>query len=62
MVKNIKAEMGEECEVDVLVLHETLLKLPAEKYLLLHQRMKEHVDGYPYWTVCSVNADGRKVK
>lgn len=57
MIKDIKAEMGEECEVDVAVLHNTLLKLPAEKYLELHQRMKGHIEGYPYWPVCSVNPD-----
>lgn len=60
MVKNIKTEMGEECEVDITVLHKTLLKLPAEKYLELHQRMREHIEGYPYWPVCSVNSDEKK--
>lgn len=47
MVKRIVADMGEECEVDVDILHETLLKLPAEKYLELYKKIYTNIYGYP---------------
>ena len=34
-------ESDEPCNVNVLMLHETLLKLPAEKYLELYKLMSE---------------------
>lgn len=46
-VKNITAEMGEDCNVDVDILHDTLSKLPAEMYLKLYHKMQEKVLGYP---------------
>lgn len=49
MVKEIKAEMGEECKVDVNILHETLLKLPAEKYIDLYHKMQAKILGEPYF-------------
>lgn len=45
-VTNITAEMGEECKVDVDILHETLEKLPADKYLSLFRKMHEKIYGY----------------
>lgn len=46
-ITNITAEMGEECKVDVNILHETLEKLPADKYLELFRKMQEKIYGYP---------------
>ena len=38
----------ETCNIDVDVLHETLLKLPAEKYLELYKTMTEEIiKAYP---------------
>ncbi len=48
-IKHIKAEIGEECRVDVDMLHETLAKLPAELYLKLYRKMQEKISGYPCW-------------
>jgi len=46
-IKHIIAEAGEECNVDIDVLHDTLLKLPAEMYLNLYQKMHMRIYGYP---------------
>lgn len=51
-VKNILAEGGEECNVDVDILHNTLAKLPADIYLKLYHKMQEKVFGQPYWGSC----------
>lgn len=40
MVKRIMTELGDECEVDVEILHNALLNLPAEKYLELYHKMQ----------------------
>ena len=38
----------EACNIEIDVLHETLLKLPAEKYLELYKTMSEEiVKAYP---------------
>jgi hypothetical protein len=42
---NIVVEAGTEpCDVDVGVLHETLLQLPAEKYIELYRRMQKTME------------------
>lgn len=46
-VKNITAEAGEECRIDVDILHNTLAKLPAEMYLNLFRKMHMNIYGYP---------------
>lgn len=54
-VKNITAETGEECKIDVDILHNTLTKLPAEMYLNLYRKMHMNIYGYPpvvNWGVC----------
>ena len=52
-IKRILADAGEECEIDVDVLHETLSKLPAEMYLELYYRMQKKVTGYsPFYHSC----------
>lgn len=38
----------EPCKVDVEVMHETLLQLPAEKYLELYHMMKDRVENRIY--------------
>lgn len=49
-IKNIIAETGEECKVDVDVLHETLEKLPAAIYIDLFHKMQTKIYGYPAFT------------
>lgn len=46
-IKNITAEVGEECRVDVDILHDALTKLPAEMYLNLYRKMHMNIYGYP---------------
>lgn len=46
-IKSLTAETGEECRVDVDVLHDTLTKLPAELYLKLYHEMHVKIYGYP---------------
>lgn len=46
-IKHITAETGEECKVDIEVLHETLTKLPAEMYFELYRKMYEKIYGLP---------------
>lgn len=53
-VKNIMMIRGEECEVDIDVVHEWLTQLPAELYLKLYRKMQEKVIGYPYYVGCCV--------
>lgn len=48
-IKNIIAESGEECKVDIDMLHDGLKKLPAEMYLDLFHKMYIGIYGYaPY--------------
>lgn len=44
--KTIIGESGEDCKVDIDILHEGLLGLPAELYLKLYHKMQENVLGY----------------
>ena len=46
-IKHIMAEAGEECEVDIEMLHETLTKLPAKMYFELYRKMYEKIYGLP---------------
>lgn len=46
IITNISVEMGEKCKVDVEILHESLLKLPTEKYLDLFKKMYGKIYGY----------------
>ncbi|NBH15361.1 hypothetical protein D3Z36_14530 [Lachnospiraceae bacterium] len=62
-IKRITAEIGEECNVDVDILHDALSKLPAEMYLKLYHKMQEKVLGYPYWNgggCCGTIGDSQK--
>lgn len=52
MVKRIMAETGEKCEVDINVLHKTLLDLPASKYLELYHMMQNEV-AQPFYGGCA---------
>lgn len=48
-IVSITVQMGTEpCKVDVEVMHETLLQLPAEKYLELYHMMKDRVENRIY--------------
>lgn len=51
MIKRIIAETGDSCEVDVEILHNTLLNLPAEKYLELYHKMQGKII-QPYYMGC----------
>ncbi len=46
-IKHITAETGEECKVDIEILHETLTKLPAKMYFELYRKMYEKIYGLP---------------
>lgn len=46
-IKTISAELGEECKVDIDILHETLTKLPAKMYFELYRKMYEKIYGLP---------------
>lgn len=46
-IKQITAEAGEECKVDIEMLHETLTKLPAKMYFELYRKMYEKIYGLP---------------
>ncbi len=45
-IKNIIAESGEDCRVDIDIMHESLTKLPAEMYLNLYRKMHMNIYGY----------------
>ena len=48
-ILNIVCETGEEkCNVDIPLMHETLLNLPAEKYLELYHMMKDRIENKVY--------------
>ena len=47
MLKMLSGEYGEECKIDIELLHESLLHLPAEKYLDLFRKMQMKIYGYP---------------
>ena len=55
-IKNIIAESGDDCRVEIDMLHEALLGLPAELYLKLYHKIQEKVIGYPYYAGCCVPA------
>lgn len=62
-VKNITAEAGEECKIDVDILHNTLAKLPAEMYLNLYRKMHMNIYGYPpvaNWGGCCGTVEEKK--
>lgn len=60
-IKNITAEIGEECRVDVDMLHDALTKLPAEIYLKLYHKMQVKVLGYPgFYGGCATIAEDEK--
>lgn len=54
-VTNITAEMGEECKIDVDILHNTLEKLPADMYLDLFHKMQMKIYGYPAFSNFGIN-------
>ena len=43
-IKRITAEAGEECKVDIEMLHETLTKLPAKMYFELYRKIYEKIN------------------
>lgn len=52
---SITAQSGTEpCNVDMGTLHESLLQLPAEKYLQLYHMMKNRIDGKLYFSTDSI--------
>lgn len=49
-VKSISVDLGEECKVNADILHNALIKLPAEIYLELFRKMHMNIYGYPLVT------------
>ena len=57
-IKRILVEGGSEpCEVDVSVMHKSLLQLPAEKYLELYRMMQVEMGDREPTCICDVNID-----
>ena len=53
-IVNILAEAGNEpCRVDLVLLHDTLLRLPAKMYLGLYYMMKAEIEGRPCFIALS---------
>ena len=47
VVVELKAKIADEpCNIDIHLLHETLLKIPAEKYLELYGLMRMNMNFY----------------
>lgn len=65
-IKNIIAESGEDCRVDIDIMHESLTKLPAEMYLNLYRKMHMNIYGYPpvvnWGGCCGVEEEKPKLK
>ena len=62
-IKNIIAESGEDCRVDLDIMHESLTKLPAEMYLNLYRKMHMNIYGYPpiaNWGGCCGEIEEKK--
>ncbi len=62
-IKNIIAESGEDCRVDLDIMHESLTKLPAEMYLNLYRKMHMNIYGYPpiaNWGGCCGTIEEKK--
>ncbi|MCI9201538.1 MAG: hypothetical protein HFI03_14375 [Lachnospiraceae bacterium] len=62
-IKNIIAESGEDCRVDLDIMHESLTKLPAEMYLNLYRKMHTNIYGYPpvvNWGGCCGTVEEKK--
>ncbi len=62
-IKNIIAESGEDCRVDIDIMHESLTKLPAEMYLNLYRKMHMNIYGYPpvvNWGGCCGTIEEKK--
>ena len=49
-IKRITVEVGEECNVDIDILHDNLSKLPAEMYLKLFHKMQIKMYSNPIFT------------
>lgn len=64
-IKNIIAESGEDCRVDLDIMHESLTKLPAEMYLNLYRKMHMNIYGYPQvanWGGCCGTIEEKKAE
>ena len=62
-IKNIIEESGEDCRVDLDIMHESLTKLPAEMYLNLYRKMHTNIYGYPpvlNWGGCCGTIEEKK--
>ena len=51
-IKNIFAEKGEECKVNIDILEDGLSKLPTAAYIELYHRMQTRLYGYPNFGCC----------
>lgn len=51
-ILTIEVKAGTEpCNVDVDKMHETLLQLPAEKYIELYHTMRDRIEGSTYYCI-----------
>lgn len=51
-IKNIIAEKGEDCKVDIDMLEDGLSKLPTTAYIELYHKMQTRLYGYPNFGGC----------
>lgn len=51
-IKNIIAERGEDCKVDIDMLEDGLSKLPTTAYIELYHKMQTRLYGYPNFGGC----------
>ena len=51
-IKNIIAEKGEDCKVDIDMLEDGLSKLPTAAYIELYHKMQTRLYGYPNFVGC----------
>lgn len=59
-VRNIIAEKGEDCRVDIDMLEGGLSKLPTAAYVELYHKMQKRLYGYPNWGGCCVPIEEKK--
>lgn len=61
-VRNIIAEKGEDCRVDIDMLEDGLSKLPTAAYIELYHKMQTRLYGYPNFGGCCSTVEEKKAE
>lgn len=61
-VRNIIAEKGEDCKVDIDMLEDGLSKLPTAAYIELYHKMQTRLYGYPNFGGCCGTIEEKKLE